>query len=171
MKIKVVSLIIASMFCLSGCGVLTLQAKEMTGQPAPEARLMLLDGTEFPLSSLQGKYTAIVFWATWCPKSRKLIVRYEELARRYSQRGDIEFYAVSVDKNEDFGKLKDRIKSQDLKTMTHIFTGNDSQDDVFLSFKGNSVPYLVLIDPKGTIRVVDDSFDTLDDYMNVEFGY
>ena len=171
MKIKLMSLIIGLIVCLSGCGVLTLQAKEMIGQPAPEARLMLLDGTEFPMSSLQGKYVVLVFWATWCPKSRKLIGRYEELARRYSQRGEVEFYAVSVDKNEDFGKLKDRIKSQDLKTMTHIFSGNDSLDDVFLSFKGNSVPYLELIDPQGTIRVVDDSFDTLDEYMKVEFGY
>jgi thiol-disulfide isomerase/thioredoxin len=132
---------------------------------------MLFDGTEIPLSAQTGRYTAIVFWATWCPKSRKMIARYEELARHYSQRSDIDFFAVSVDKNEDFGKLKGRIQSQDLKTITHIFSGNDSQDDAFLSFKGNSVPYLVFIDRKGTVRLVDDDFDNFQEFLKGEFGY
>lgn len=147
---------------LSACGVFTLQAKELVGHPAPHARLMLFDGTEIPLSAQKGRYTAILFWATWCPKSRKMIARYEELARHYARRDDIDFFAVSVDKNEDFGKLKDRIKAQDLKTMTHIFSGNDSQDEAFLSFRGNSVPYLVFIDTQGVVRAVDDDFDAFE---------
>ena len=169
-KLKHIGACVAAIFLLPACGVFTLQAKDMVGQPAPHARLMLFDGTEIPLSAHQGRYVAIVFWATWCPKSRKMIARYEELARHYSRRDDIDFFAVSVDKNEDFGKLKDRIKAQSLTTMTHIFSGNDSQDEAFLSFKGNSVPYLVFINPNGTVIAVDDDFDTFQESLKLELG-
>jgi len=104
-----------------GCSAMKAKGVELIGRQAPEARLMYLDGSEIPLSAQRGKYTAIIFWATWCSHSKTAIVQYEELARRYAKRKDVEFLAVSVDKNEDFGTLKDRIKYQDLRTMTHIF--------------------------------------------------
>lgn len=139
---------------------------ELIGQPAPESRLMYLDGSEIPLSAQRGKYTAIVFWATWCAHSKTAIVQYEELARRYAKRKDIEFLAVSIDKNEDFGTLKDRIKYQDLRTVTHIFSGNDTQDDAFVNLQGDSIPYFVFLDKEGVVRLAEGEFEPLEQYVS-----
>jgi thiol-disulfide isomerase/thioredoxin len=153
-----------------GCSAMKAKGVELIGRQAPEARLMYLDGSEIPLSAQRGKYTAIIFWATWCSHSKTAIVQYEELARRYAKRKDVEFLAVSVDKNEDFGTLKDRIKYQDLRTMTHIFSGNDSQDDAFVNLQGESIPYFVFIDKEGIVRLVDSEFDPLEMYVSQEMG-
>lgn len=146
------------------------KAQEMIGTRAPESRLMFFDGSEVPLSAYRGKSVAILFWATWCTYSRGMIERYESLARQYSQRTDLEFIAVSVDKNEDFGVLKDRIKEQDLKTLTHIFSGNDALDDAFVNLNGRKIPYAVFIDSTGIIRLADHDLSPLEEYLMLRYG-
>jgi thiol-disulfide isomerase/thioredoxin len=155
---------------LSGCSAMDTKGKEMIGNEAPEARLMFFDGSEVPLSSYRGKNVCIVFWATWCTYSRSLIERYETLARRYSRRADMEFIAVSIDKNEDFEVLKGRIQEQGLKSMTHIFSGNDSYDDAFVNLKGRNIPYVVFIDRNGVVRLADHDLTPLEEYLSMEFG-
>jgi thiol-disulfide isomerase/thioredoxin len=154
----------------AGCSAFESKGKEMIGNEAPEARLMFFDGSEVPLSSYRGKNVSIVFWATWCTYSRSLIERYEELARRYSRRGDMEFIAVSIDKNEDFEVLKSRIKEQGLKSMTHIFSGNDSYDDAFVNLRGKNIPYVVFMDRNGVVRLAEHDITPLEEYLSMEFG-
>ena len=156
---------------MSGCSAMHANGKELIGNEVPEARLMFFDGSEVPLSAYRGKNVNIVFWATWCSYSRSLIERYEELARRYSRRSDMEFIAVSIDKNEDFEVLKSRIKEQGLKSMTHIFSGNDSYDDAFVNLKGKNIPYVVFIDRNGIVRVAEHDLTPLEEYLSMEFGF
>jgi len=153
---------------LTGC--MELKGKELLGTHAPEARLMFFDGSEVPLSSYQGKNIAILFWATWCTHSKTVVEGYEALARQYSQRSDIEFIAVSVDKNEDFGALKDRIRQQELRSMTHIFSGNDALDDAFVNLNGKHIPYLVFIDRSGIVQFVDTDITPFEEYMMMHYG-
>lgn len=156
---------------LAGCSALDAKGKEMIGNESPEARLMFFDGSEVPLSSYRGKNVCIVFWATWCTYSRSLIERYEQLARRYSKRADMEFIAMSIDKNEDFEVLKNRIEEQELKSMTHIFSGNDSYDDAFVNLKGKNIPYVVFIDRNGVVRLAEHDITPLEEYLSMEFGF
>jgi len=169
MKSSLLCIFAALSFAFSGC--MELKGKELLGVPAPEARLMFFDGSEVPLSSYQGKNIVLLFWATWCTHSKTVVERYEALARHYSQRRDIEFIAVSVDKNEDFGALKDRIKEQELHSMTHIFSGNDALDDAFVNLNGKHIPYLVFIDRRGVVQFVDTDIAPLEEYMAMRFGF
>lgn len=153
------------LLCCVGCSSVGDQLQKIVGTKAPESRLMFLDGSEVPLSAYQGKSVAILFWATWCKFSRSTIERYEGLARTYSQVRDLEFIAVSIDKNEDFKTLKDRIKEQDLRTLTHIFSGNDSLDDAFVNLNGKKIPYVVLIDANGVVRLVDTELGNLENFL------
>jgi thiol-disulfide isomerase/thioredoxin len=167
--------ILSSFFALlvvatCGCSAMSDKGKEMIGNEAPEARLMFFNGSEVPLSSYRGKNVCIVFWATWCTYSRSLIERYEDLARHYGRRSDMEFIAVSIDKNEDFEVLKARIQEQNLKSMTHIFSGNDSYDDAFVNLKGKNIPYVVFIDRNGVVRLTDHDIAPLEQYLSMEFG-
>lgn len=131
---------------------------------------MLLRGEDIALRSKEGTNLAILFWATWCSHSRSVIADFEALAREYAWRGDLEFYAVSVDKNEDLAALKGRIQSQDLKTINHVFSGNDTQDEAFLALKGDHVPYVIFVDARGVVRLVDFSVGALEEFMQGRFG-
>lgn len=170
MRFLIACILVITAASSTGCSPLSSKAQEMVGTHAPESRLMFFDGSEVPLSSYQGKNVVVLFWATWCTFSRGVIERYEALARQYSQNSDLEFIAVSVDKNEDFGALKDRIKEQDLKTMTHIFSGNDALDDAFVNLNGKHIPYVVFIDTTGTIRLVDTDIVSLEEYLMLRFS-
>jgi hypothetical protein len=82
----------------------------------------------------------------------------------------MEFIAVSIDKNEDFEALKGRIQEQGLKSMTHIFSGNDSYDDAFVNLKGKNIPYVVFIDRNGVVRLAEHDLTPLEEYLSMQFG-
>jgi len=149
----------------SGCSSVPSAAKAMVGNEAPYVRLTMLDGTSLPLEAYRGKHLALIFWATWCGHSRSTIADFEALAEKYKNRRNIQFVGVSVDKSEYLTELKGRIKSQELNTMTHAFSGNDIQDESYLAFHGEILPYIVVIDPQGIVRVVASGTGPLEDYL------
>ncbi len=153
-----------------GCSPLSDASKDLVNKPVPEGRLMLLSGEDIALRGRSGTNMALLFWATWCPHSRGAIADYEGLAQRYSGRRRIEFYAVSLDRNEDLEQLKARIQSQKLASMIHVFSGNDSQDEAFLSLRGGHLPYAVFIDERGTVRFVGIGVAGLQDYIEDNYG-
>ncbi len=159
-------------FCLlvSGCASLSDQAKALVGHEAPQSRLMLLSGEHIALNSLLGKEVALLFWATWCPHSRAGIEEFAALARRYKDNPKLEFYAVSVDSNDAYEELQNRIRLQNLKQMTHVFSGNDVQDEAFLAFHGERLPYAVFIDEAGVVRLADLGVGGLASFLDRRFG-
>jgi peroxiredoxin len=159
-------MLIALSLQLAGCWGMPARIQELVGQPAPETRLMALDGSELPLSAYRGQYVSLLFWATWCKHSRGAIEEFEDLARQFARRKDMAFLAVSVDRNEDFEILKQRIASQDLRTMTHKFSGNDLFDEAYMGLRGEAVPYVVLIDRRGVVRHVGNSVGELEGVLD-----
>jgi thiol-disulfide isomerase/thioredoxin len=131
---------------------------------------MMLDGSEITLSAQQGHYVALLFWATWCRHSKSAIADFEDLARTYRRRADVRFFAVSVDRNEDFDALKSRITSQELRSIVHMFSGNDILDEAYQKFFGELVPMSVLIDPRGVVRYVGTDVSGVEDLLDERFG-
>jgi thiol-disulfide isomerase/thioredoxin len=163
-----VSLLISVM--ATGCAPLSDQARSLVGRQAPESRLMLLSGEHIALRSKVGREVVMLFWATWCPHSRAGIADFETLARAYGNRPGIEFYAVSVDKNEAYEELQNRIRLQGLESMTHVFSGNDVQDEAFLAFHGERLPYAVFIDERGIVRFADLGVSGLKAFLDQRYG-
>jgi thiol-disulfide isomerase/thioredoxin len=130
---------------------------------------MMLDGAETTLSAEQGRYVALLFWATWCRYSKSAIADFEDLARSYQRRSDVRFFAVSVDRNEDFETLKGRIASQELESIVHMFSGNDIFDEAYQKFFGELVPMAVLIDPRGVVRYVGTDVSGVEDLLDERF--
>jgi hypothetical protein len=97
-----------------------------------------------------------------------VIASFEDLARTYASRGDTDFYAVSLDKNQDLDLLKGRIQAQDLTTVTHVFSGNDVQDEAFLALKGHHVPYSVFVDERSIIRYAGLGVSGLEGFLEQE---
>lgn len=156
----------AFLLCSTGCLSISSSAKELINQPVPEARLMMLSGEDVAIRPDDGKMKVLLFWATWCPYSKAAIEEFEALAREYSSRSDVVFYAVSIDRNEEISILESRIQEQDLRTVQHVFSGNDIQDEAFLSLRGTTIPYAVVIDREGTVRFLDIGVSGLDGYLS-----
>lgn len=154
----------------AACSTVPEKAANLVGRPSPDARLMMLDGTETTLSAQQGRYVALLFWATWCRYSKGAIEDFEELARSYRRRSNVLFFAVSVDRNEDFENLKSRIVSQELESIVHMFSGNDVLDEAYQKFFGELVPMAVLIDPRGVVRYVGTDVSGVEDLLDERFG-
>ena len=144
--------------------------EQLVGAPVPDGRLMMLSGETRALRTANGVSKAILFWATWCSHSRGGIERFEDLARRYSWRGDLEFYAVSIDKYADESALLKRIESQELQTISHVFSGNDVQDESFLALRGDQIPYAVLIDGRGVVRHAGIGVGGLEELVEAKFS-
>ncbi|WP_169313285.1 redoxin domain-containing protein [Solitalea canadensis] len=70
------------------------------GFMAPEIELPTAEGIPVKLSSLQGKYVLIDFWASWCPPCRAEIPHLTQLYSAYKNKG-LEIYGVSLDKDKD----------------------------------------------------------------------
>lgn len=148
-----------------GCASLSDQAVELLNQPAPVSRVTMLDGEYKTLDEYAGKHVFLLFWATWCGHSRPAVEDFNELAQRYAGNPNYVFLAVSVDKAADLEILKERIHTQDLRYVRHVFSGNDAHDETFVSYYGTIIPYVIALDPRQTVKVVDKSVSALEDYI------
>ena len=69
------------------------------GNPAPEFTLKDLDGKNFDLSSLRGKYVVLDFWGSWCGWCIKGIPEMKKAYEKY--KGKIEFVGIDCNDTED----------------------------------------------------------------------
>jgi thiol-disulfide isomerase/thioredoxin len=166
-----VLILMLGLFCsMISCSSISDKTTELVGQPVPDGRLMLLSGEDVALKNASGRKQVILFWATWCFHSKSVIASFEDLARTYISRGDMDFYAVNLDKNQDLDLVKARIKVQDLTTVTHVFSGNDTQDEAYLALQGDHVPYAVFIDERSIVRYVGLGVSGLEEFLARRFG-
>ena len=150
--------LIAVLCCIvlcAGCFASNERLKLLLGKPVPDARLMMLDGSQHALRSQAGRAIAFLFWSTSCSFSRSAVATFEALAKKYKAREDLRFLAVSVDPESAIKDLESRINEQDLRSVEHVFSGNEGQDEVFLAFDGERIPYVVFVDERGIIRLAE----------------
>jgi len=126
----------------------TTQATQ-AGAPAPDVELTAPDGKTVKLSSLiQGKFTYIDVWATWCGPCCKEIPFVEKLVEKYKDNPKVQFISISIDQNKD-AWLKKLEKDQP-KWQQYII-----QDEVEAQFSKDwgitGIPRFIMINPDGTI--------------------
>lgn len=108
----------------------------------------------------------VVFWATWCSKSRRVLNKLNAFAGRYAGRNDVVFLAASIDKADKIQDVKDRVTYTQLNNFRHAFSGNDIYDEAYISFDGDNLPFIVVIDPAGKVVHI----GTEDDPVYAAFG-
>lgn len=123
-----------------------LSAFELSGKPAPDFDLELLDGSTFRLADHQDKVVVLDFWATWCPPCRKALPHMAELAAAYEGR-DVVFLGVSRDRPGD----KEKIAPLLAEHKVPYPTGLDLQG-LGLDYSVAGIPCVVLIGRDGRVQ-------------------
>lgn len=119
------------------------------GNPAPDFVSTDTSGKSIRLSSFQGKYVLLEFWANWCVPCRQQSPHLVEMYKKYSDKG-FTIIQYSVDEKKDEEKWKAAIRKDQL-TWTQIADLNGFENKVSKLYGVQPIPDNFLIDPSGKI--------------------
>ena len=104
-----------------------------------------INGKEFSLASLKGKYVYIDVWATWCGPCRQEIPHLKVLEEKFHGK-NIHFVSISVDNRQ---KDWARMVTKDNMTGIQLYGGPRAQ--IMVDYKIEGIPRFLLIDREGRI--------------------
>lgn len=121
-------------------------AKEMVkeGAQAPAFTLKDINGKDFSLASLKGKYVVLDFWGSWCGWCIKGMPDMKKLYNKY--KGKVEI--VGIDCNDTEEKWKKAVAEHQLPW---INVRNEEERDVTTQYAVAAYPTKFIIDPNGKI--------------------
>ncbi len=131
------------------------------GKKAPEISLPGTSGETVDLSSLQGKYVLLDFWASWCAPCRRENPELLEVYNRFSDKG-FEIFQVSLDRDKRaWMKAIEEdslpwINVSDLKMWNSVVVPN---------YNISQIPTNYLLDKKGRIIKKDVEISELDSLL------
>ena len=105
------------------------------------------------LDDLKGKYVYIDVWATWCGPCKAEIPFLKEVEKQYHDK-NIAFVSISADKITAHDTWKKMIQEKELSGI-QLFSDADFNSSFLKSYKINSIPRFILIDPNGNIISAD----------------
>lgn len=123
--------------------------------PAPAIELPAEAGAPIALASLKGKVVLIDVWASWCVPCKAAFPAYDEMYRKYKDRG-FEVLAVNVDEKRADAERFLRDRRHVLKV---VF---DPKGEAPLKFKVRGMPTSYLVDKRGNIRFSHEGFTAKD---------
>ena len=135
--------------CLMLAAVATtgLAQNIVSGAKAPDFTAKKVDGTDFTLSSLQGKYVVIDFWGSWCKWCIKGIPDMKAAYAKY--KGKVEFVGVACRDSEE--KWKAATAKYELPWISVL---NPADNDLVKVYEVQGFPTKIVLDPQGRITKV-----------------
>ncbi len=126
------------------------------GSPATMFSKKDINGEQFDMADLKGKYVILDFWASWCVPCRQSNPHLKELYKKYKDDGLEVVCVADDDRNEE--KWKAAVEKDDIGMFKHVLRGlewkdgrPDKTNDVSESFGIHSLPTKILIDKEGII--------------------
>ncbi len=130
--------------------------KYETGQAAPDIEAKLLDGSAFRLADLRGRYVLLHFWGSWCGPCRR---ENPLIASLYARYGGEAFEVVSIAVEKDAARAYAAAQQDGINWRYQLAEATPSlrffDAPIANAFGVKRLPYLILIDPQGYIRLVD----------------
>lgn len=114
------------------------------GVQAPDFTAQKVDGTNFTLSSLQGKYVVLDFWGSWC---KWCIKGFPDMKDAYAKhKAKVEFVGVACRDTEE--KWKAATVKYELPWISVL---NPADNDLVKAYQVQGFPTKIVIDPQGKI--------------------
>ena len=115
------------------------------GDVIPDFKCKDLNGKEFSLRDLKGKYVYIDVWASWCPPCRSEIPHVKVLEEKLAKK-KIVFVSISVERVKR--EWEEAVKELDMGGI-QLYVG---RDDAFIeAFNVKTIPRFILVDKKGRV--------------------
>ena len=125
--------------------------------PVPANPLDLSDGQRLALPSERGKVVVLVFYAVWCPVSRKMLSALAEVTTpERRQRGLV---VIAVDEEDGDAQAKEFARAAGIAGPI----GLDREGDFTRAMKVDTVPALVAVGRDGVVRRVHAGYHGEDD--------
>jgi peroxiredoxin len=113
-------------------------------------RLKALDGTQVSLHERLDRGPVLIsFWATWCKPCLQEMPHLDEIAARYRERG-LSVFAISIDQPRSHNRVRSYMQSHKYSFDVLL----DPNQDAYRKLNGQSVPYVLLLDPNGEVAYV-----------------
>jgi len=124
------------------------------GDPLPDLTLADAHGRPVALATLRGRVVCLDFWASWCGHCKTALPALDAVARRHAARG-LTVVAVNVDQSR---APADRFLAERLPdpALTLLY---DPDARALARFAPAGMPALYLVDPAGTVRLVEAAYD------------
>lgn len=132
------------------------------GDTAIDFTLMSDNGKKVSLSSFEGKYVLLDFWASWCPPCRGQNI-YVVAAHNQFKDQNFTVLSVSLDNNKDEWA---KAIQEDRLSWTNVSDLNKWKSDVVRVYSVRSIPANFLISPEGKIIAKDLTGDDISAYLS-----
>ncbi len=117
------------------------------GKSAPRWTYPDIDGKEYSLDDLRGKFIYIDVWATWCGPCKSEIPELAKLTKEYKNK-DIVFVSVSIDSNK---KAWDKMLKEEKFDWIQIHAEKAWKAKIVTENGIRGIPRFMMIDKEGNI--------------------
>ncbi|MBK7937265.1 MAG: TlpA family protein disulfide reductase [Lewinellaceae bacterium] len=118
------------------------------GEKAADFEATLIDGRKVHLSELNGKYTLLQFWGSWCGPCRAENPALADIYRTYGG-PDFEIFSIGIESNPKAWRRA--IQQDEMIWPYHAMESQDFKGGASKLFNIKSIPATFLLDPEGTI--------------------
>ncbi len=113
----------------------------------PQVKLKDMKNKTHSLDKIvDGKYSLINFWATYCVPCRKEMKHLNRINKTYADQ-NVQVVGISIDDSRTVGRVKSMVKSQKLKYTILL----DTEQKLYKNFNTTAMPFSILVDPSGKI--------------------